>query len=145
MVLHNKVSFSIFPTFSSKRMFNLITGQYLWCAEYLGASVPISFWTDWATHMLNMELDLQSLFGLLCTAVLIGWNPASPPPPHLGSYTRALLVSQDRRHLFVTPWGNLFCKAFPIKTFCKMGQIVKDDLLTVPLVHYFIGHLLMFP
>ncbi len=27
----------------------------------------------------------------------------SRPPPHLGSYTRALLVSQDRRHLFVTP------------------------------------------
>jgi hypothetical protein len=28
----------------------------------------------------------------------------SPPfPPHLGSYTRALLVSADRRHLFVTP------------------------------------------
>jgi hypothetical protein len=32
---------------------------------------------------------------------------AEPPtplrsPPHLGSYTRALLVSQDRRHLFVT-------------------------------------------
>ncbi len=49
-----------------------------------------------------MELDLQSLFGLhvhSCT-VLIGWNP---PPPQLGSYTRALLVSQDRRHLFVTP------------------------------------------
>jgi hypothetical protein len=28
----------------------------------------------------------------------------SPLPPHLGSYTRALLVSQDRRHLFVTPY-----------------------------------------
>ncbi len=27
-----------------------------------------------------------------------------PPPPHLGSNTRALLVRQDRRHLFVTPW-----------------------------------------
>jgi hypothetical protein len=26
-----------------------------------------------------------------------------PLPPHLGSYKRALLVSQDRRHLFVTP------------------------------------------
>ncbi len=26
-----------------------------------------------------------------------------PSPPHLGSYTRTLLVSQDRRHLFVTP------------------------------------------
>jgi hypothetical protein len=28
----------------------------------------------------------------------------SPLPPHLGSYTKALLVSQGRRHLFVTPW-----------------------------------------
>jgi hypothetical protein len=27
------------------------------------------------------------------------------PHPHLGSYTRALLVSQDRRHVFVTPWS----------------------------------------
>ncbi len=33
-------------------------------------------------------------------------TPATPPlPPHLGSYTRALLVSQDRRHLFFcNPW-----------------------------------------
>ncbi len=30
-------------------------------------------------HRLNMELDLQSLFGLLYTAVLIGWDPATPP------------------------------------------------------------------
>jgi hypothetical protein len=27
----------------------------------------------------------------------------SPLPPHLGSYREALLVSQDKRHLFVTP------------------------------------------
>jgi hypothetical protein len=53
-----------------------------------------------------MELYLQSLYGLLYTAVLlIGSDPETPPPLtlHLGSYTRALLVSQDRRHLFVTP------------------------------------------
>ncbi len=31
-------------------------------------------------------------------------RPRTPPPPHLGSYTRALLVSLDRRHLFVTPF-----------------------------------------
>ncbi len=38
-------------------------------------------------HRLNMKLDLQSLFGLLCTAVLIGWDPRNPPPPRiLGSY-----------------------------------------------------------
>ncbi len=59
-------------------------------------------------HRLNMELDLKSLFGLLCTAVLNGWDPATPPlpphpPTHLGSYTRALLVIEDRRHSFVTP------------------------------------------
>ncbi len=49
-------------------------------------------------HRLNMELNLQSqsLFGLLCTAVLIGRDPATfPHPPHLGSCTRGLLVSQD--------------------------------------------------
>jgi hypothetical protein len=28
----------------------------------------------------------------------------SPLPPHLDSYTRSLLVSQDKRHLFVTPF-----------------------------------------
>jgi hypothetical protein len=40
----------------------------------------------------------------MCTALLIGWDPAIPSP-HLGSYTRALLVSsQDGRHLFVAPW-----------------------------------------
>jgi hypothetical protein len=55
-----------------------------------------------------MELDLQSLFGLLCTDVLIGRDPATHPlPPHLGSYMRALLVSQDRRHIFVIPWETV--------------------------------------
>ncbi len=55
-------------------------------------------------HRLNMELDLQSLFGLYS---LVPRN-FLPPLPYLGSNTRALLVSQDRRHLFVTPWiwGN---------------------------------------
>ncbi len=49
-----------------------------------------------------------------CTAVLIGWAETQQPPPapipsHLGSYTRALLISQDRRHLFVTPFsGHIF-------------------------------------
>ncbi len=42
----------------------------------------------------------------MCTAVLIGWDAAPPLLyPHLGSYTRAQLVSQDRRHLFVTPFS----------------------------------------
>ncbi len=45
---------------------------------------------------------------VMCVAILIGWDPATPPiSPHLDSYARALLVSKDRRHLFVTPWGAL--------------------------------------
>ncbi len=54
-------------------------------------------------HRLNMEKDLKSLFGPhvhSCTHLLRPRNP--PPLPHLGSYTRVLLFSQDRRHLFVT-------------------------------------------
>ncbi len=54
-------------------------------------------------HRSNMGFDLQSLFGLhvhSCTHWLIPRKP--PHGPALGSYTRALLVSQDRRHLFVT-------------------------------------------
>ncbi len=52
-----------------------------------------------------MELDLKSLFVLHACAHLYSMaeTPQSPPPPHLGSYTRALLVSQDRRHLYVAP------------------------------------------
>jgi hypothetical protein len=46
-----------------------------------------------------LGLYLQSLFELLRTAHWL--RPRTPPPLplHLGSYTRALLVSQDRRHL----------------------------------------------
>ncbi len=59
---------------------------------------------------LYMKLYIQSLFGLLCTAELIGWNPATnPPSPRTWAniHTRALLVSQDRRNLFVTPYQKL--------------------------------------
>jgi hypothetical protein len=54
-----------------------------------------------------MQLDLLILFGIhvhRCTHWMRPRN--SPLPPHVGSYTRALLISQDRRHLFVNPWVN---------------------------------------
>jgi hypothetical protein len=60
------------------------------------------------THILNMELDLQSSSGLHVHSCTHWLRPRiSLPPPHLGSYTWALLVSQDRRHHFVTSWHRL--------------------------------------
>jgi hypothetical protein len=62
-----------------------------------------------------MELDLQSLFGAPCAQLYsLVETPHSPHPPHLGSYTRELLVSQDRRHLFVTPWIQVFQGLYPL-------------------------------
>ncbi len=62
-------------------------------------------------HRLKMELDLQSLFVLHVYTEL--YSLAETPQlsllsPHLGLYTRALLVSPDRRHLFVTPWVPVY-------------------------------------
>jgi hypothetical protein len=61
---------------------------------------------------LNLELDLQSLFGLCASDIhsCTHWLrprkaqplPHAPIPKHL-NFTRELLVSQDRRHLFMTP------------------------------------------
>jgi hypothetical protein len=76
-----------------------------------------------------MELDLQSLFGApvySCTHWLRPRNSALPP--HLGSYTRALLVSQDRRHLFVTPWIRDTEGLGPSQEPQKIGRIFKGTV-----------------
>jgi hypothetical protein len=71
-----------------------------------------------------MVLDLQILSWLLYSSVFIctHWPIPRPPPPpsYLGSYTSALLVSQDRRHIFVTPWITvlfilLFCSVWKVR------------------------------
>ncbi len=62
-------------------------------------------------HRLNMELDLHSL-GSMCSAQLYSLaetpRPSPPPSPAFGLIYEGLLVSQDRRRLFVTPWGLSF-------------------------------------
>jgi hypothetical protein len=59
-----------------------------------------------------MEVDLQRLFGLhvtLCAQLhSLAETPQLPPSPRI--WTRiwgALLVSKERRHLFVTPCKNV--------------------------------------
>jgi hypothetical protein len=52
-----------------------------------------------------MEVDLQSLFGLHAQLYSLAETPQLPPSPRIWTrITKALLVSKDRRHLFVTPW-----------------------------------------
>ncbi len=84
-----------------------------------------------------MELDLQSLIGLHvhCTAVLIGWDLATPPP-HLGSYTRALLVSQDRRHLFVIPPSSALQK-LTARLFWIFWWYVPHSYGQRPMMHHY--------
>ncbi len=55
----------------------------------------------------------------------------SPLPPHLGSYRRMLLVCQDRRHLFVTPWY----KATKLTSELNKGQRSKQPTLLQSFCH----------
>jgi hypothetical protein len=78
------------------------------------------------SHRLNMEVDLQSLFGLHVTwcAQLhsLAETPQLPPSPRIWTrITRALLVRKDRRHLFVTPVGSGTRIFFPHPTRSEMG------------------------
>jgi hypothetical protein len=78
-----------------------------------------------------MELELQSLFVLSCSQWL--------RPRNLGSYTRSLLVRQDRRHLFMTPWPgsvSIFTKWSP-SSFAKTAKIPVLAILNFMFSHRF--------
>jgi hypothetical protein len=53
-----------------------------------------------------MESDLQSLFGLLCTHVLIGRDPATPPLPRIWAHIggRYWSAKIDDISFFCNPW-----------------------------------------
>ncbi len=111
---HPPYTYTIFKTREKLPHHPLPTGNSQHVHEYLPVSIYPLLLSVWSLRFLysilrlNMETDLQSLFGLLCTAVLIGATPQLPPPLAFGLilYTRALLVSLERRHLFVTPCLN---------------------------------------
>jgi hypothetical protein len=48
-----------------------------------------------------MELDLQSLH--ICAQLYSLAETPAAPTPRIWAHARALMLSQDRRHLFVTP------------------------------------------
>ncbi len=54
-------------------------------------------------HRLNVELNLQSLFGPLCTAALIGWDPATHPSPRIWAHIRGRSWSAKIDDIFLWP------------------------------------------
>ncbi len=73
--------------------------------------------TNRVLHRLNTELDLQSLFGLLCTAVLIGWDSATVPlPPGIWAHIRGRYGSAKKEDIW--PWGT--CLPIEKQVDCNM-------------------------
>jgi hypothetical protein len=54
-------------------------------------------------HRLNMELDLQSLFELLFTAVLIGWDPTTPTSSRIWAHIQGLYLSAKKTTSLCNP------------------------------------------
>ncbi len=95
----------------------------------------ISLWTENGRRPFSLFIESEWIFIILSTsntrvhycrtgreAVFIGWDPTTHPlPPKLGSCTRELLVSQDRRHLF----GPL---SIPLRPFQIFSNILEDTV-----------------
>ena len=56
-------------------------------------------------HRFNMELDLQSLFVLLCTVVLIGWEPETLSLPSIWAHKRGRYWSAKIDDISLYPPG----------------------------------------
>ncbi len=101
------------------------------------------------THRLNMEVDLQSLFGLHATwcAQLYSLAEISqlPPSPRIWTrITRASLVRKYRRHLFVTPWYGHFCeqpvlKSENINTPLEKSEEANELQIKISNVRYYVS------
>ncbi len=117
-----------------------------WCTLGYGTVCTI--------HRLNMELDLQSLFGLhvqSCTHCLAETPPPPPPPPRIWAHIRGRYRSaeiDDMSLWVVTPW--YYCCRFVVSKYwrfnksifnqCKMqeiSQVIKFILGAQPVLMYF--------
>ncbi len=92
----------------------------------LAFSVGCLFLSVIACQWTYMVLDLQSLLGINVHSCIHQLRPHNPFPPHLGLYTGALLVSQDRRHLLVTQPHprNTSVNIFHFYSYCSLFAAV---------------------
>jgi hypothetical protein len=88
---------------------------------HIGAPVFIAVYI----FILGRPAPISPLYS--CTHWLRPCNSLPPLPRHFVSYTMTILVSQDRRHLFVTPClhplsviapSTVSCRGFEIKFSC---------------------------
>jgi hypothetical protein len=86
------------------------------------------------TQRLFIELDLQSLFGLLC----IHWMRAlnSPPPPHLGSHIRAPYWSAKIDDISMQPPGQMFRGNWQQGMWRRPPPLYLEDRSHHPRVHH---------
>ncbi len=82
----------------------------------------------WQVYSTSCRESLFRLHAHICTLWLRPRHP--PPPPHLGSYTRALLVSKDRRHLFVRGVTKSQHTLPFQKPSADFSQTISDNLVT---------------
>jgi hypothetical protein len=68
----------------------------------------------------------------MCTAVLFGCGPATPTPRIWAHIRGALFVSSDRRHLFVTPYGQSGVKTYDKKGQSRVEFMKKSEELVQP-------------
>jgi hypothetical protein len=79
----------------------------------------------------SFELDLQSLSGLYVHSCTHWLRPYPRIWAHTYCmYTRALLVSLDKRHLFVTPWVSPSPSLLATRHQCKVHIYVLRSFLT---------------
>ncbi len=93
-----------------------LSGDSAYCTAHRGRRkllASANFWSGRYANQLLIKYEVRSpkFIGAPCAQLYSLAEAPQPPPPQLGSKlkycTSALLVIQDRRHIFVTPWLTL--------------------------------------
>ncbi len=75
-----------------------------------------------ATTAVVGPYGVRSHLGSCVQLYSLAETPQSPLPPHLGSYTRALLVNQDRQHLLETPLFGSYLSSLTLSQHCIASE-----------------------
>ncbi len=80
---------------------------------------------EYQNHRINMELDLQSLFGLHVHSCTHGLRPRNLPPPHIWAYIRGRYWSAKRDDISLWPPATNAKMTFQRKGLAKLKSTVQ--------------------